>query len=252
MDYFVENYLETCKAEFSQYGFKQKRKAFVRVINDVMQNFTLEKLRSGRACRVEFAIIPLCLRIEKDYITGGVYSHNLRRFEPAHWTHWDQWEYDPKSEKSMNNCIDEMIMQIKKHLMPLFCKANSCKTAYDELCELDREFYGNVKNMRENDKKYFQNGVNMLDNTKYYMALKNGNYDIAVAYLKAIEQQNVDSYNSMDEGGYLTGDDRTRREENLVKIRYEIETISKCDESYIQGLIKESEEYSLNNLKGII
>ena len=255
MDYVVNKFLEICTEEFSPYGFKRNGKAFVRVINDVMQNFAIEKLRSGRECRVLFAIVPLCLKIEKQYAKGGVYSQNLRRLEPVlDWNQWDCWTFNPKSEESMNECIAEMLLQTKKHLVPLFIRADSCKTAYDELCEVDRMIYANNLSMRlrEVDKKSFKDGVFMLDNAKCYMALKNRNYSVAIEYLKAFEEQNIESYHSMLEMGYLKEEDRIRREESIARLGAEIEIISKPDENYIQELIEQNEAYSIANLSKYI
>jgi hypothetical protein len=267
MDYFLKNYIDACKIEFAQYGFKRKSKAFVRVVNDVMQGFAIEKFNLSRECKVLYSILPLCLGIEQHYISGGVYSQELSKFEP-----WGTWCFEPKSEKSMNECIKYVISQIHKHLIPLFNKADSCKTAYHELCEADRLFDKNRKIMLENrgieyiaEHEYIRYGVNMLDNVKYYMALKNGNYDVAVDHLKAMEKQNANSYSvflsnkpnfdDLVESRHLTEKDRLRWEENrqtreksLANLRVNIEAVAAHDEIYIQGIINENEAYSLNNL----
>ena len=257
MEFFVKNYLNTCMIEFSKYGFKQKKQTFVRVVNDVMQNFAIERLRSGRVCRINFSVIPLCLRIEKEYILGGVYSRELRRFETAHETMvWDGWEYDPKSKVSSNACVDEIVRYLKQYLIPLFERANCCKTALSEIIAVDQLFYNNhLASKKINGIKGtagFDAGLNLLDGTKYYMALKNGDYDFALECRKALLNQNFEAYNSMNERGYLTEEDKQRREKRIMVLKLEVEKVSKHDESYIQKVIIENEAYSLNNLKSVM
>ncbi len=252
MDYIVKKYLEECIVKFSKYGFKRKKNAFVRVKNDVMQNFVLEKTMLGWSCRVEFAVIPLCLRIEKDYVFGGVYSHDLKRFEPVPFIQPDPWEFNPKSEESMDECIKRIIEQIYKHLIPFFENADSCKNAYKELCDLDRKIYTKSEYSRANDRKYFHDYVNMLDYCKYWIALKNRDYDSSVKHLKAFEQQHLDSYEAMMKGGYLTDEDKIRREKSIEDLRRKISNVSLHNETYISQIISENESFSLENLKGIV
>lgn len=263
MEYFTKHYVEACKKEFSQYGYKRNGKSFARVTNDVMQNFTLKKYSTGRECTIEFGIVPLCMRIGKANINGGIGIYNLRRFEPIQWQLWDHWNYDPNSAESMDNCISELITHINKYLIPLFNRADSCKKGYQELCELDRLFYKNwligrekysdgKAIMREENQKFYRDGVNMLDSCKYYMALKNGDLDLAVDHLKAFEQQNIDSYNTMLKAGYLMEEEKKRREEKIEELRNTVILIKEKNTQYIHDHIHENEEYSKENLKGII
>ena len=92
----------------------------------------------------------------------------------------------------------------------------------------------------------------MPDYWKFCMTLKSGNYELAATHLKAIEQQNVNSYNSMLENGYLSDEDKVRREKRIAELRKEIDSIESHDELYTQRFISENEAYSRNNLKDII
>ena len=256
MNYLLENYYKSCKTLFAQYGFKKKNKAFSRVTNDVMQNFVLEKLKSGRTCRVEFAVIPLCLRIEKEYISGGVYSHNLRKFESSHFVKWDEWEYDPKSEESMDVCINEIIRYLTSYLIPFFERTSSCETALPELIKLEKLFHHNRKESLRisgiEDRAYPSPGFRLSDSVKYYISLKTGDFEFALKSRKALLQQNVDSYNSMFEKGYLTEEEQARREKSITKLRDEINRIENKDVSYIRRIIIENEAYSKEVLKSIM
>lgn len=256
MNYLLENYYNFCKARFSQYGFKKKGSVFVRTVNDVMQIFVIEKLKSGRACRVGFAIIPFCLRIEKEYVSGGVYLRNLRGFEPAHWAQYDHWEYDPKSENSMDFCVKEIIRYLENYLLPLFKYAKSCEAALPELIKLERRFNDNrVEGLKADgleDKAGPGAELLLSDCVKYYMALKIGDYDFALKSCQAQFQRSLDAYNLMVEGKYLTEIDRIRREKNLANLRDEINRLHAKDIGYFQRLLEENEAYSIQNLKGII
>ena len=256
MNYLFKNYYESCKATFSQYGFKKKNGAFARVVNDIMQNFAIEKLKSGRACRVEFAIIPLCLRIEKEYISGGVYSHYLKKFEIVSWTLFDSWEYDKNSEASMDACLEEIMRYLTSYLLPFFERANSCETALPELIKLERLFNDNRMEILRisgiEDRADPGTEFLISDCVKYYMALKNGDYGLALKSRQALLQQNLDAYNSMAEGGYLTEENRMRREKGLETLRDEIDHLSANDIGYFQRLLEENEVYSRENLKGFV
>lgn len=254
MDYLLKCYFESCKKVSEDYGFKKVGRAFVRIKNDVVQNFAIEKLRSGRACRVEFAIIPLCLRIEATYVSGGVYSHSLRKFEPSQWTQWDQWEYDPESKDSVETCVAEITRFLTGYLFPFFERAISCETALQELIELEKFFcMTHRKSLRMNgfeDKTKSENQSS--DSVQYFMALKAGNYDLALKNRQLLLQQNMESYHLMMEKGYLTAEDRLRRENNFLRIQDEINHLCMCDVEYFRQMMEENEAYSREVLKGFI
>lgn len=239
---------------FSQYGFKKKNKAFVRVINDVMQNFAIEKLGSGRI-RLEFAIIPLSLRIEKNYILGGVYSYNLRRFEPARWTHWDEWVYNSKSDESMEACINEILRYLTSYLIPLFENACSCKTALPKLIKLEKHFNQNriagLKADGIEDGALEGAGLNLLDSSKYFMALKSGDYEYALKSRKALLEQNIESYKSMKDNSNMTKEILHERYEAIQELQEEIRHLEEDDRDYFNAMIVENETYSREVLKGL-
>ena len=256
MDYLIKTYIDACTPELLKCGFARKNKAFVRVVNDVMQILVFEKLRSGRNCRVRFSIVPLCLRIEKEYIVDGVYSRYLRQFELANSREYDDWEYDPKSEESMDKCIKEIIRYINSYLLPLFDRANSCETALPELIKLEKLFNDiRLEGLRRSGIK---DGAcpgaefNLIDSVKYYMALRIGDYDFALKSRGALLQQNVDAYNSVLEMGFMTEEVKRRREEGIANLREDISRLERRDEASIRQLITENEAYSLSNLKAVI
>jgi len=276
MDYLTKDFFSRCKAEFSKYGFKRKSKVFVRVINDVVQTLSIEALRSYSECRVGFAIIPLCLRIEKNYILMGSYSRYLRRFEGTYGTSpSDSWKYDSKSEKSCEVCVDEIMRFLKQYLIPLYERANCCDTALSEIFAVDKLFSYNGNrepNLNSQKMEGFAEHValiNYLDSPMYYMALKNNDYSLALKCRQAMLSQNLDSYNSflankpifdgLVESGKLTEEDRKRwreslvqREESIEVLKEEVSHLEAKDVEYFQRLIKENEAYSKKVLESII
>lgn len=234
MDLFLKTYVEVCKKEFTKYGFKKMGKNFFRVENDVIQNFNLHRSRYGRSCTVEFGIIPLCYKIEKTVIKNGLGPYNLRMFEDS----MEWWDYDRDSSESIVSCVNELVDYIKKYLIPFFERGNDCFDAYREICILEKSV-----------SKPFKNAISMDDYLKYCMTLKIADYNAALAHLKAIEEQWVDAYNSMNEGGYMTKEYAKNTEEQLKKYRKEIEAISNRDMEYISNFIAENEAYSLLQLK---
>lgn len=258
MDDFLKRFKIRCEAEVLQYGFKQKKNVFARIVNDVFQSFYIEKLGrySGeRECRIGFSILPLCQKLEAKWALSGVGIYYLKKFEVSHWMEGDGWRYKISSE-DISYCIDEILIYINRYLLPFFERSDSCKTALPEVIALEKLFNENRKeSLRRSgmeDKAGPNAELNLLDSTKYFMALKNGDYDFALKSRQALLQQNVDSYNSMSERGYLMEEDRLRREKSLAELRDEIDHLEIKDIGYFQRLLEENEAYSRENLKGII
>ena len=255
MDNFTKLYIQRCEPELAEFHFKRKRTTFVRVVNDVMQNFVLEKLHGGRAYRVLFAVIPLCLPIEKTYISGGVYSYALRRFEIVRGTMaFDRWECNPKSNECIQACIESIMQFIRVHLMPFFECANCCRTALPELINLERRFNENRKaslqlaGIRDAAKT---DGVNLFDPVKYYMALKNGDYNFALKSRQVLERQNVYAYQDSMARGFLSPKSKLDRERAIQTLRKEIKYLQAGDTSYFHQLLLQNEAYSKENLREI-
>jgi hypothetical protein len=233
---FNKTFKEIAKMEFTHYGFKCKGNNFVRVVDDVMQNFNLNLSRSGWSCTVDFGIVPLCYPIEKRNITEGLGAYMLRMFEDN--MQW--WEFDRKSEISIVNCINELVEYIHKYIIPFFERGRNCSNAYHEICSFEKS-----------KSRPFNNSVKMDDYLKYCMALKIGNYYAALLHLRAIEQQWVDAYNEMNERGYMTKEYEEKTKRGLEKFRKEIEMVANQDEQAIRDFIHNNEAYSISNLKGV-
>ena len=256
MDDFSKQYFERCKTEFSHYGFKRHGNAFVRVVNDVFQNFYLEKLSTysyGKECRIGFAVLPLCQKFKDGRILNGIGLYYLRRFEVAQCTQTDRWRYEANT---IDSVIDDIMRHFKQYLIPFFKRANSCETAFDELILLEKHFnetrLASLKESNINDAAKPGSEVMISDSAKYFMALKNKNYDFALASRKMLLQQNMNAFASVEQGVFLTEEALIDRKKNIEVLRGEIKRLEDKDEEYFQNLIQENETFSKEIVKSII
>jgi len=152
--------------------------------------------------------------------------------------------------------LKEIVRYLTSYLLPYFEHATSCKTALPELIKLEKTLHDNlVADRKSSGIEYHADHdavLNLSDDTKYFLALKNGDYDLALRSRQALLQQNIDSYNSMSERGYLTEEDRLRREKGLAELRSEIDRLEARDTGYFQRLLEENEAYSRENLRTVL
>lgn len=256
MNFCTKIFIQFSKAVLSSHGFKRTNASYIRVVNDVIQVIRFEVLSSGRACRVVFSAIPLCIGIDRKSIISCPYCHELRRFEPTAGLLLCGWEYDRKAEESIHACMAEIMRYIETYLLPFFDRANSCRTALPELIALEQRFLDNRKislawaGMTD----HAQPGMvpNLLDSAKRYMALKNGDYEFAEKYFTALVQQNIQSYQSVLEGGYLSEEALRGREARIKKLQEEIALLKARDTDYFDRLLQENENFTKANLIGLV
>lgn len=259
MDDFLKQYKNRCETEVLPYGFKRKKNVFIRVVNDVLQSFYTEKLSIysyGRECRVGFSVLPLCQKLEAERILGGFGVYYLRKFEISHWAEGDdRWRYKSIPE-DISACIDEILIYINKYLLPFFERANSCKAALPEVIALEKLFNENrIESLKLSDiaDKAGPNAeLNLSDSTKYFMALKSGDYDFALKSRKALLEQNMAVYESVQNNSYMTKEKLHEKEEMLSKLQDEIRHLEEKDWDYFKIIIADNEAYSREKLKGII
>ena len=242
-------YIQRCVETVSAYGFLRKGATFIRAVHDVVQTFTYEKLSSGRECRVLFSVLPLCLRIEKGYMDGFAYSHELRKFEVQQNNEGgDRWKYDPKSEDSIDSCVEEIIRYIKKYLLPFFEKANNSHTAFRELIQVEERFDANRKRGLKlsgimDRAKPIEERI-LLDTVIYYLALKNDDYAFALQCRQALEQQNQNAFENMLAHGYLDEKEKCSREKSIAILQEECRRLAAGDTAYFKQILIENEAYS--------
>lgn len=234
MDYFIKRYTANCKELLTPYGFKRCGVNYIRVINDVLQCVGLKKYSGGFDCDVMFEISPLCVPDMFEIhprLPSGRYI--LRMFEGM-----VLWKFDKNSQESIDFCIDNIMMFMNKYLVPFFEQGIDCKSAYYQICEFEKLAY--------------KNRIRMMDYYKYCMALKFGDYNLALEHIKPFEQGHVNAMESRKANGWLTEEERIEREDKLAKLRKEIELVSIHDIEFIKNFIKENEVKSLKILEKFI
>ena len=233
MDYFLTKYHESCKKAFKEYNFKRKSSNnYVRVVNDVMQNFYLFRSWSGTFCRISFCVTPLCFPIQKYHVsTGGPTGYELSNLDGIK---RDEWGYT-RTQSSMDICISELVEYMKNKLMPFFKKADSCKTALYELCELEKIYNGKI---------------DVYDLNKFYFALKADDYNFALKILYSLLHAREEYL--VDFNGYRGEGWEKPVLDEISRYREYISLVERKDTQGINQLIRKNEEFSINNLKGII
>lgn len=258
MDDFLKQYRTECEMKVSQYGFNRKKNIFVRLVNDVLQTFYIEKLgihSYERAARVGFSVIPLCQRIETEQVLDGFGVYYLRNFEISTLTEGNGWRYKSIPE-DIDACVKEILMYTNKYLLPFFERANSCKAALSEVLALEKIFNNNrlesLKLCNIADRLDPNVELNLLDSKKYFMALKSGDYDFALKSRKALLEQNMTAYHSAQTNSYMTSKKLHEQEEMLGKLQDEIQHLEEKDWNYFKTMIVDNEDYSREKLKDII
>lgn len=182
MNALTRSFNKRCSSEYRFVGFLKAKGAFVRLSNDVLHVFSLKNFRNEPLCTVEFGIIPLCGNIPI-YLEAGKYE--LSGFE-AEW-HRD-WRYDPKSNDSIELCVDTLIRAMNDKLIPLYTMCEDCKSTLPVLMKLEESFDINrikwLELIGECDRASPLHERSMFDSNKFYMALKSCDYDYAEKYLR--------------------------------------------------------------------
>lgn len=255
MNCFGRNLARCCDIELMGYGFKKKSGGlYVRVVNDVVQTFKIEKLQSGRVCRGLFSVLPLCLRLDTGRALGIAYSRELHKFEITPGLQMvGGWEFDLQSEESINACIVEIVRFIKCYLVPLFERANCCQTGLAEIVALDKLFDENriasLQQLGVKDLAVPDAGFNLLDRSKYYMAIKNGDYDYANECQTALLNQNINAFEKRQHYDFLTPEKLDADRLEIQMLKDELKRIEARDVEYFRQLIDENEAYSRETLK---
>ncbi len=175
------------KKKFYEKGFVYKRKAYVRVINDVLQYFSLSCNSYHHTCDVEFSILPLCM----DFSRYGwrIENYYLKKFDKYDSYLDTYWSYDCLSPQSINECLDNILLFLESYLFPCFDYSHDCINALDCVIKIEKVFYERQKrylrltSANENDVEDYNGGIKDLNyyrSSLYYLALKTKNYDLAL------------------------------------------------------------------------
>ena len=223
---FLKEYSNQCKELVAPLGFRRKGNTFGRVINDVVQTFTLERYGSGHLCRVVFLTAPLCSEFE--CVPIGLLA--LKRFEGSY---DEDWFYDAKNSESVSSVIKTITEYMEKHLIPFFERSDSTKTAFETIMEVRKLFETRRKaHLRLEgiwDCADPDSWVGYYDRDQYYLALKSGHYDYAIKSI-TLMLENV-------------------REEFLQQYQEELKRLESQDYVWFETIFRENELKSREILK---
>lgn len=168
-----------CKAHYSKMGFRRYQQGYSRMTNDVLQNFHFKKLSSGRECTVEFGVFPLCMV----NLTPEMGVYDMLCFDENTYADGMGWRYDKKSDESIIECIKKLCFHLDTDLIPFFEKADCCESALCELIHLDYLFdsvrLSSIQKFGGEDCAEKIETRMLRAPEKIYMALKNGNFELA-------------------------------------------------------------------------
>ena len=113
-------------------GFKLYKRIYYRVINGVLQCFTLE--RFDTMLHVRFSLAPICLSMDKEEFVNFPLRDLSQYVDPPQGCCW--WSTDDWTET-----LDKMADGIQNFLLPLFDGATSAKAAYEAMIRCDMQVY---------------------------------------------------------------------------------------------------------------
>lgn len=182
---------QVCKVRYTKLGFTRQKNGYWRVVNDVLQTFSLQFSRDGRNGRICFGIYPLCMDIKYVVNVGeyyvGQFDQNLT-----------DWSFDKMLCSSAEECLATTFFLIDSYLIPFFRKAVDCQSAFVEMVDLDFRFDSfrkkRLKQMGDVDEAEPIEIRTLLDSSKFYMSLKTRNYDWAQKHIALIIQSKKESY----------------------------------------------------------
>lgn len=176
-------FFSECQKRFIDLGLIRTGQTFARVVGDVFQTFTVQKIGKNRIKNVRFAIVPLCANIisadhEMYYIDH--FDTNLKL----------GWELDADSEEQQMQSLMYLLEILEKIVINAFREGTDCKKALSVLNTIDDLFvqksFESLKNHGIECSACQPEKSNLLRyarKEKYYMALKIGDYDFAEKYL---------------------------------------------------------------------
>lgn len=225
MKYILKEYKQRCKEEFSIYGFKTYKSNHYRVVGDIFQSFNLHQSVSGTDCTVEFGIIPLSVEYDIDKLSCN--PCHLKTFENS----YEWFNYDKNSKLSMELCVNDMIVYMKKYLIPIFEKAVNSESAYLTIMEYDNVFKGNSYE-------------------RFCMCLNFGDYENAKKHLQEVIEQSTNAFIRNKEvfGNNITQEYVQKMENKILHEKMLLQMIQNKDYEVIHNLFSANEKKNKLNL----
>ena len=242
-----QKYFQICNGLYKPMGFIRVGRTYLRLLNDVIQCFTFERISFGRSCRVWYGVVPLSMGIDSHIPEGGYLLHDL--------TPEFYWENDLHNESSVDAVLGCIIPLISEEIISLFDEADCCKTALPSLLQHDKRVFENMRQEYKQQRDSWEiEGMERatVTDTKYYMALKIGDIDYAIQHYEAklrlrnklIEREEANQMNDPDH-------DYSGRIDLYLKQRLQIEVVlsSLCqkDLSWVKMLVQQNEKKTKNH-----
>jgi hypothetical protein len=139
MEYFVKRYCERVGEVTERLGFKEYKRSFVRVVNDVLQGINVDILNRSKKeadCRVSFGIRTL---FNKPLVQNWEWFILYGLGQPLGNTNIPYLRYTRTSEESVNACVEAIAEDVQARLLPLFESATDTKAALAELCDMEKK-----------------------------------------------------------------------------------------------------------------
>lgn len=241
MRYLEEQYNLLCTKLFQPLGFKKRRNTYIRAVNDIIQKVYLQQSVYGGSYVIGFGMIPLCMELTKEHLTGGVYClYYLSQLNGE----WKWWTYDKNSSDSIDNSLKEVEEILIHKLIPLFIGSESCGSAFDSLCSLERKYYQKRAEsaMTKRQDNCIRDYIFMLDEYKRYMALKCKNYDYALESYKIKLQQETEALSSVL--NFSPEEVIQRRRASIEAIEHKIARLKAKDYPYFNAMLLANEQNS--------
>lgn len=244
-DIYLQSYMQECKSRYAPEGFVRTRQTWSRIVNDVLQTFTLKRFCRGCISTIEFGVFPLCNDVL--FVDMGLYS--LERFVPALYGRESGWLYDKNSAESVCRSIDAMLHTVDAYLMPLFRRANSSSTALPALIGLDKLFeQKRLSLIGEPIPINCGEELSLMCSEKYYLALKAGDYAFAKKYLHfhiALNERNLET---LSPTAYQAAQQKARYIAKLSELNKHRAMLAQGNYEYFSGLLKSNEMRNLENM----
>lgn len=226
MDYFFQYYHKIFDPCFKEYGFKRYKNLYYRVVNDVIQSLSVQKMsdrEGGGECTINVVLAPICVPINLQQL-----SHEGMRLHVLLFGYDKWWKYNNNAD--IEKALDNIYKISNTKLMELF----NCVTS-------TRDFYD-----------YFTKHGSSYADSVIFACLKNGLYKEALDLICKSWQETEKNIAYNIKKMKMSSEDVERYKENAAKNFRELNAIKNAivinDINYIHNLIEMNEKFTLDQL----
>lgn len=251
MSFLVKQFLDKCATEYAHIGFRKEHHTYARIINDILQTFTVKQMNAGKLYTVEFGIYPLSMGL--CFCPPGYYT--LESFDIDSYLNGG-WICESISKEHIRQCLQAIEFRFELDVIPLFLRATSSEKALNELIELDVRFEANRQHALQKkglvDRAKSQGERLRWSSEKYYLALNAWDSAYIARYLSFhIEhsQQRLDHFRNHI-GDVVQPPFVIEREERaLEELLLHKEMFDKGKQDFFCELLNKNETLSKNSLR---